>query len=348
MKVHVISETEYLVQGNGVHTAFVDHVELLKEQEDISVVVNEKGYGDVFHSHTYGPYYFWKGRHYKGRRVLTVHVIPDSIKGSIPIWQLWYPFVKWYFKQVYSYADVCIAISPFVQKAIVELKANTNILPIYNPIPLERWRRTEERRVIGRERLRIQSNDFVVLGVGQLEKRKGVEDFIDIAAANPDVRFIWVGGRPFGALTAGIRSINELIKNASKNLTFTGLMELKDMPFVYAASDLFLFPSYQENCPLAPLEAAASDIPVIFKDIEEYVSLYKSDYLKAKNNQEFIEFVKKMNCDKVFYKEGVSISRQLVKQFDRTEIRTQLILLYQNLIQSAVNKSRFHLVSSKQ
>jgi 1,2-diacylglycerol-3-alpha-glucose alpha-1,2-galactosyltransferase len=91
MKIHVISETPFVMKATGVHTAFIDHIELLKENNDVEVVVNEEGIGDVIHGHTYGLYNIWKGIRYKGRRVYTVHVIPDSIKGSLPLWQLFMP-----------------------------------------------------------------------------------------------------------------------------------------------------------------------------------------------------------------------------------------------------------------
>ena len=96
MKIHVVSETAYMIKGQGVHTAFIDAVELLKEKNDVEVVVNEEGTGDVFHSHTYGPYYFWKGRNYKGRRIFTAHVIPDSAYGTFPMAKLLMPFIKCY------------------------------------------------------------------------------------------------------------------------------------------------------------------------------------------------------------------------------------------------------------
>ena len=88
MKIHVVSETPFIMKATGVHTAFMNHIELLKEKNDIEVVVNDEGTGDIFHGHTYGLYYIWKGRRYKGRRVFTAHVIPDSIKGSLPAWWL--------------------------------------------------------------------------------------------------------------------------------------------------------------------------------------------------------------------------------------------------------------------
>jgi 1,2-diacylglycerol-3-alpha-glucose alpha-1,2-galactosyltransferase len=332
MVVHVISETQFLVRGTGVHTAFVNHVDLLKEKGDIGVVINEEGKGDVFHSHTYFLYYFWKGRKYKGRRVLTAHVIPDSIKGSLPVWQLFMPFVRWGLKKVYSYADICIAISPAVEDAIIKTGAKTKIVRLNNPINLDTWKRTKEKYLKGRHMLGLSENDFVVLGVGQLMGCKGVEDFLEIAEIINEAKFVWVGGRPFGVLTEGIIRINKRFKKTGERIISTGQLGHEKMPFVYAAADLMLFPSYHENSPLAPLEAAACGMPVIYRDLEEYKLLYKNPYLKARNRNEFISLTKRMIHDKDFYNEGLKTSEQLLKQFDKNEIRKKLIGIYETLI----------------
>lgn len=331
MKIHVASETMYMVKGNGVHTAFIDHVELLKSNNDVEVVINNEGEGDVFHCHTYGLYYFIKGMRYKNKRVHTVHVIPDSIKGSLPLWPVFMPFVKWYLKQVYSFADVCIAISPMVEEAIKQTGAKTEIVRIFNPINIDKWKRTPAMKKRGREMLGLSENDFVVLGVGQLQARKGVEDFIDIASAIPNAKFVWAGGRPFKMMTEGISRIDTRIENATPNIQFTGMLNLDMMPFVYAAADLMLFTSYQENCPLAPIEAAACGMPVVFRDIEEYKSLYDNFYLKAKNTTEFIAITNRFINDKVYYAQGLNISSTLIHQFDKDRIRERLLSLYQQL-----------------
>ena len=109
MIIHVVSETQFIMKATGVHTAFMEHIELLKEKNDIEVVVNDEGTGDIFHGHTYGLYYLWKGRKYKGRRVFTAHVIPDSIKGSLPFWWLFMPFIKVGLKIVYSLSLIHIS-----------------------------------------------------------------------------------------------------------------------------------------------------------------------------------------------------------------------------------------------
>lgn len=335
MKVHVVSETAYMVKGNGVHTAFVDHVELLNSKQDVETVVNNGGSGDVMHCHTYGPLFFWKGLHYRHKKVFTVHVIPDSIKGSLPAWKLWMPFVKWYFKQVYTYADVCIAISPRVEEAILETGAKTKIVRVYNPIPVERWKFTAEKRRQGRERLGLKEDDFVVLGVGQLQARKGVEDFMDVASAIPDAKFVWAGGRPFGFMTEGINRIDKRIAECEDNhIQFTGMLGLDEMPLIYAAADLMLFPSYQENCPLAPIEAAACGLPVVFKDLPEYRLLYEHPYLKANSTEEFIHLTRGLIDNAEALQQAKMISEMLIKQFDKSEVRDKLLNIYQYLYEN--------------
>ena len=332
LKIHIISETPFVMKGQGVHTAFVDHVNLLREANDVEVVVNQEATGDVLHSHTYGPYYFLKARHYKHRTVFTVHVIPDSIKGSLPFWKFFYPFITWYFKHVYNRASVCIAISPMVEKVLNDLNVHSKIVRIDNPLPVNTWKRTPANRTEGRRRLGLSENVKVVLGVGQLQQRKGVEDFLDIAEAIPEAIFVWVGGRPFGKLTEGIKRLDKRMEQVSSHIHFTGLLDLADMPYMYAAADIFLFPSYQENCPLAPIEAAASGIPVVFRDLLEYQLLYTHTYLKAATTQQFIEITRQLLNNPNYYNQSCQISAQLISQFDKDRIREQFIHLYNNLV----------------
>ena len=244
------------------------------------------------------------------------------------MWKHLYPVVKWYFRRVFRYADVIIAISPMVENEIKKLGVNTKIIKIYNPIMSEKWKRTEQKRALGRKRMGLSQSDFVVLGVGQLQSRKGVEDFIEMARAIPELQFVWVGGRPFGRLTEGIKRINNKIKHAPVNIHFLGIMEFGDMPNIYSACDIFIFPSYQENSPLAPLEAAASGVPVVFRDISEYSLLYENAYLKARDNAEFIATIKKLKEDKDYYQQGIILSKNLISQFDKDKISQQLANLY--------------------
>ena len=332
MKVNVCSETEILnMHGEGVDTSFLNCISLLGERNDVQILINSAGLGDVMHCHTYGPYFFWRGLKYRGRKVYTAHVIPDSAKGTFPGWKLLMPFFKWYLKKVYSYADVCIAISPMVEKAIKDLGVKTKIVRMNNPLLIDLWKRTPELRKKGREILGLKDNEFCVLGVGQLQNRKGCVDFVNIGKQIPNAQFRWVGGRPWKYFTDGYMAINKEIEQAPSNVKFPGMFSLPEMPCLYAAADMFIFPSYQENCPLAPIEAAASGMPVIFRNLEEYKSLYENEYLHADNNEQFVNGIKKLMNNKEDYERGIEISNQLVSQFDKNKIRSQLIDIYETL-----------------
>lgn len=336
LKINVCSETALLkMQGEGVNTAFVECAELLQEKRDVKVLINSQGHGDVMHSHTYGPYFFLKGLFYPKRKILTVHVIPDSIKGSLPFANQLMPFVRWYFKQVYSFADVLISISPMVEEAIRELGVTTRIVRMANPLQVEKWKRTEALRKRGREILNLKDGEFCVMDVGQLQQRKGPEDFIEIGKHLPHIQFRWIGGRPFGAMTEGIKRLNKMIEAAPPNVKFAGLFPLDDMPALYAAADAFIFLSHQENSPLAPIEAAASGIPVMYRDLREYRLLYKSKYFNGNTHEDFVQWITKLASDSTYYDQGIAVSQQLIEQFDKASIRTKLISLYKDLIEGS-------------
>lgn len=332
LAVNVCSETALLdMRGEGVNTAFEDCVELLREKNDVKVLVNNQGQGHVMHSHTYGPYYFLKGLFHPKRRILTVHVIPDSIKGSLPFAKKLMPFVRWYFKQVYSFANVLIAISPMVEDAIRELGVKTRVVKMSNPLRLDKWKRTDALRKKGREILGLKDGEFCVMDVGQLQQRKGPEDFIEIGKKLPHIQFRWIGGRPFGAITEGIKRLNEKIETAPSNIRFAGLFSLNDMPALYAAADAFIFLSHQENSPLAPVEAAASGMPVMYRDLREYKLLYKNEYFKGTTHDHFVHWITKLSSNQSFYEQGLAISKKLISQFEKETIRKQLINLYQDV-----------------
>ena len=320
-----------MTKGTGVHSAFVGMFDLLKEENDVEVLKNQEGFGDIFHSHSYGLYYFIKSRKYKGRRIHTVHTTPATLKGSVVFPGLILPFAKLYFKKVFNHADVCIAISPMVEKNLRELGVTSKIINIGNPVDLNKWYPSPEKRVLGRKIIGLPMHSKIVLGVGQLQKRKGVEDFIELAILHPDIHFVWVGRRPFGAISEGVGRINQKIADAPSNLKFLGQVAFNEMPLIYAAADVFLFPSYQENSPLAPIEAAASGLPVLFRDLKEYEMLYQTDYLKAKTNQDFSILLSLLLEDSEFKNYAKQLSENLLKQFDKNSIRKKLISLYENL-----------------
>jgi len=283
--VNVVSESGGF-EAQGVHTAFVDMIEALKERPEVEVLVNSAAKADILHAHTFGPAYWSRRRAYPKRRVMTAHVIPDSFKGSLVGWQLWMPIAQWYLKFAYNSAEVVLAVAPHVKADLQRIGVRSSVGVLTNPVNERRFHVDPALRTQGRRTLGLPDDARVALGVGQVQPRKGVAEFIATAALRPDVEFVWLGGRPFGRLTDSVKALNAKIKAATPNVHFPGTVGLEDMPALYSAADIFFFPSWQENCALAINEAMACGVPLLLKDNPEYPALYgEPNYLRAPDVQ---------------------------------------------------------------
>ena len=49
------------------------------------------------------------------------------------------------------------------------------------------------------------------MGAGQVQTRKGVMDFVEVAKKMPDVKFVWAGGFSFGAITDGHEELKKIM-----------------------------------------------------------------------------------------------------------------------------------------
>jgi glycosyltransferase involved in cell wall biosynthesis len=116
-----------------------------------------------------------------------------------------------------------------------------------------------------RDKYGIKNDDLLVLCPRRLEPKNGVEFFIKSApllfnkAGN--IKFMVVGGG-FPEERARFESF---IENAGfkDRVIFTGTIDNKKMPKVYAAADLVILPSLMEATSLSGLEAMATGKPLI-------------------------------------------------------------------------------------
>lgn len=63
-----------------------------------------------------------------------------------------------------------------------------------------------------------------MLGVGQIQKRKGIDDFVQLAIDNPEIQFVWAGGFSFGQITDGYDKYKQIYENPPVNLYFLALL----------------------------------------------------------------------------------------------------------------------------
>ena len=102
---------------------------------------------------------------------------------------------------------------------------------------------------------------MVVTIVGRLSPEKGHRTFLEaarrVSADRDNVKFLVVGDGPMGdELRAEVARLN-----LEERVMFTGFR--KDMPEIYALSDVMVNASSIEGLPMTILEAMASKVPVI-------------------------------------------------------------------------------------
>lgn len=328
--INLISETEYSAKDHGVHTAYLNYAAMLEENGE-KVVRNSWKKADVTSIHTLGPLGLYKLLMSKPT-VVTAHIIPDSFVGSLIGIKYWYGLLKWYLTFAYSRANLVLAVSPKVESELIKMGVKSKIKLFPNPINTKLFKRNEQVRQREREKLKIGKDEFVVLGAGQIQTRKGISDFIETARKLPQIKFVWIGGQPFKTITEVDKKLSEEIEKKPDNLLLPGVFGYSEMPAIYNIADVFMLPSYQENAPMAVIEAASTGLPVVLRDLPEYKMLYKNGHYTGAKNDDFVGTIKKLFEDRNYYHDCVVESEKLSEEFSFKTLGPSLIKDYQSLI----------------
>lgn len=333
LRIAQISESEFTIQGHGVHTAYRELTAALKKRDDVEVYVNKDAPDnvDITHIHTVGTYALQHLLKAGSKKVVSAHVVPDSFVGSLIGAKLWLPYAKWYLRWFYNKADLLFAVSDETKRELTELGVTKPIEIVYNQVDTARYATTESDKAEARKKLGIKADDWVVVGAGQVQPRKCVHDFVDTARKMPDTRFIWVGGMPFGRLAAEFGDMQRMMDTAPANVIFTGIVDMGDVKQYYQASNVFWLPSKQETFGLVVIEAAAAGLPIMLRDIPDYAETFASDALLVKPGSE-VETLRKLRSDKKFYAGAKKRAGFIAKRFDSKTIIEQVIELYRGLL----------------
>ncbi|HET6622350.1 MAG TPA: glycosyltransferase family 4 protein, partial [Candidatus Saccharimonadales bacterium] len=331
MKVSVVSESEFSVKGHGVHTAYVEHVNSLKALKNVTVQVNKFGSADITHIHTVGVYSLAHLLLGSSKKVISAHVVPASFVGSLIFAKWWLPLAKLYLRWFYNRADLVLAVSDETKRELLRLGVKQPIEVMYNSIDTNVYKKTVRNRLAARTKLSLKDSDWLVVGAGQVQPRKRIDSFVAAAKALPKMKFIWVGGMPFKRVAADYDKMNRLMKKTSSNTNFTGVIELEAVKDYYHAADVFLLPSSQETFGLVVIEAAASGLPVVVRDIHDYDETFRGYAAMFKNDEQLIEVLKKLKNDKEFYASQIEASVKLAFKYDSKAAALRLINLYKSL-----------------
>lgn len=164
----------------------------------------------------------------------------------------------------------------------------------------------------------ISSNSKIVLFVGRLIKRKGIEWLIKAMNSivnvlkRTDVLCIIVGeGEDYSYFEV---LVNEL--NLGDYVYFTRSVSNEDLIYLYRNADIFVLPSLSEVCPTVALEAMYFGLPVVATDIPGVKDHFKEVALlvPSKNEDRLAEAIVKMLDDKEFAEHLSTTGEELVKR----------------------------------
>ncbi|OYW42786.1 hypothetical protein B7Z28_01245, partial [Candidatus Saccharibacteria bacterium 32-45-3] len=299
-------------------------------------LVNSKEPADIRHIHPAG-WYCWKQLLlYSGKKIISAHIVPDSLVGSLRLASSWSGIASWYLKVFYNMADAVIAVSESTKEELLRIGVKKPIRVINNMIDTERYKQAADSRENARETIGIAQDAFVVVSNGQVQPRKRVDLFIKMAKDMPDGVFIWVGGIPFKGAAANYEQMKRLMKRAPKNVRFTKVIPLDQVKLYLHAADVFVMPSDQETFGLAIVEAAAAGLPVVLRDIHDYDQTFRGKALICQE-QEFSEILKKLRSEPAFYAVAKAQSSEIAAQYDSETIAEQLVSLYAEISSQSSN-----------
>lgn len=323
IKINMLSSADK-VAGQGVGSAYLEQVQLVKEKlSDIfDVTINGGIKYDIMHHHTVDPINYIKMKLTKGVNVAYVHFLPDTLDGSIKLPKIFFGVFKKYVTKFYKNADHLVVVNPIFKKDLIENGIDENkITYIPNYVSKDKFYLKSEKEIKEiKRKYDIPSNKFVVLGVGQVQTRKGVKDFVEVAKQNPDLYFVWCGGFSFGKITDGYQELKAIWENPPQNVKFLGIIPREEMNDIYNICDVLFMPSYNELFPMSILEAVNLNKPILLRNLELYEDILFHKYIMGKDNEEFSSNLKKLSEDQEFYNEASNNSKYISNYYSKDHV----------------------------
>lgn len=331
LSVRILMEPAFVAQATGIATAVAQLQQAVADRDDLRPADDGHESADIIHAHTVGPAYLLASWRNSARLIVSAHVTPSTCLGGVHLGRLCYYFSRLYMRLAYNRARLVIAVSPAVKDELRAIGVRSEIAVLPNSVDRDFIRRGLRERDHNRQALGYVPDDFVVLGVGQVQPRKGVRTFARLAELLPDYRFLWVGGRPFGKVTADYIALTRLMEQPPPNLTFAGMVPFDEMPRFYGLADAFLFPSHHETFGFAALEAAAAGLPLVLRDRPEFAGLFHKHYIPARDEPAFAAALRSLRDDSDFYARWRNEANLLAGRYDLDNYLERLVAIYRSV-----------------
>lgn len=311
IRINMLSQAES-VKGQGVGSAYQEQISLIRELDEcFEMEINSKSKDfDIYHIHS--PNLRYKLRmNKKHLNIVHVHFVPSKNDGSLKLPKLINHIFNKYVERLYRKADELVVVNPCFISELEKLKIpRENITYIPNYVDKTRFFPLPEDRINEiKEEYHLPKDKFIVLGCGQIQTRKGFDDFVETARRNPDMEFIWAGGFSFGRIMHGYKKYKKLLKNLPQNMHHLGIIDRNKMNDVFNMCDVLFMPSFIELFPMTILETCNVGKPFLVRDLELYRPILFSKYCSGNNVDEFSNELIKLKDDVTYYNQQVNNSK---------------------------------------
>lgn len=334
--------------GQGVASATKEQINLLKETTGDVFEIHENGRkdGDINHYHQVGLHQYIRMRRGASKEdgpvsVVHVHFLPDTLDGSIKLWDPFMKVFKRYVIDFYKRCDYAVVVNAIFKKPLMELGIpEDHIKYIPNYVSKKHFHeQSAEEQAETRRRHGFSKDDFVVLGVGQVQTRKGVLDFIKVAERCPDYKFIWAGGFSFGNITDGYNELKKQVENPPANVKFLGIVPREEMNALYNMANVMFLPSFKELFPMAILEACNTKIPLLLRNLDLYKDILFGKYLSGNSVDDFVSLLHQLKDDPETALNSSEMSAEISAFYSKENVSAQWVDFYKK-IYAARNKSK--------
>lgn len=295
MKVLLYTKQLKVVSKSGVGRAMEMQIDSLRKM-GVDITTDAKEQYQTIHLNTIFPsdYFMAKKAKRQGKNIVyhahsTKEDFCNSFKGSNLIAPL---FKKWIMK-CYQLGDVILTPTVYSKNLLQGYGIKKKIIPISNGIDTHFYKHDQEKRYEFRKKYNLDEKEKVIMSVGLYFVRKGILEFIELARRMPQYTFFWFGFTPYFQIP---RRVKKAIEQRPSNLILPGYVAKEEIVTAYNGCDLFLFPSFEETEGIVVLEALASKIPVLLREIPVYHEWLKDkeDVYKAADINEFEKYIEKI------------------------------------------------------
>ncbi len=289
---------------------------------------------DVAHCNLIGPGSVAVARRAKRAGVplvLHAHVtredFAESFRGSTHVAKPLGRYLRWF----YSQADLVLCPSEYTRGLLESYPVDAPVRPITNGVDVDSLAGFESLREEYRERFDLSGT--VVFAVGNVFERKGLTTFCRLAQET-DYEFAWFG--PYDDGPHASKAVRYWTENPPENVTFTGWVD--DKRGAFAAGDVYLFPTKNENQGIAVLEAMACGKPVVLRDIPVFEEFFThgEDCLKCETRAEFREALSRLADDPDLRERLGRGARETAAEHSLDRVGDRLASVYRSLVAGEV------------